>query len=603
MCKAVTHIFSKKEKTDKLDYTGQLLRSAEQRMNAVYMLIMAAFEVSVLLYILLNPWDDFRYFFGGVSGGAFLIGIVINAVFYKKCYPWIKYANNFIMIFAVYTLCVLSDYMALFFIVLPLINSFYYRPYFTALTGVVHLFMTYVCLMSVVISIFDAEGEVNFHYLMSLFSVFEFSDDITLTVFLSKSFLLIVAAAMLIVSVYFSYSSRKFTLRQGELIHKSMSTAAELQVAHDMQEGILSTDFPDNPSYAVYADMTPATEVGGDFYDYFLIDETHLAIVVGDVSGHGMAAAMFMTLSKTLIKVYAQAHNATGKVLELTNRYLLQSNPQRFFVTGWIGILDLTNGTLIYSNAGHNFPVLMRSGAEPSFLRAKPNFVLGRKKLIRYRENRLKLRPGDKLLLYTDGVTEAQSPDESFFGDEKLLQVAGETKNKNQCETVEVLREEVNKFENGGERHDDETLLVLSFKDYMQVEPPESKTFFLSKETFDTVTDYVAGRCREAGCDEKTVGQIVIATSEILANIDLYAYDNGGEIEVQTKCRDRRMTIVFKDSGKPFNPLLVQEPDVTLPLNRRTPGGLGIFIVKKLMSETAYAYKNGQNMLTVEMDF
>ncbi len=272
-------------------------------------------------------------------------------------------------------------------------------------------------------------------------------------------------------------------------------------------------------------------------------------------------------------------------------------------MTCWFGILDLTDGRLTYSNAGHNYPVLIRAGAEPDFLRAKPNFVLGRKKLIRYKENRIKLCPGDKLLLYTDGVTEAQAPDESFFGDERLLRVVSETKDKNQREMVEVLREKVNKFENGSDHYDDATLLALHYKDCLQVEPPESQTFFLSKETFDSVTEYIAERCKEAGCDEKTLGQIVIATSEILANIDLYAYENGGEIEVLTKCRDRRMTIVFKDRGKPFNPLLVQEPDVTLPLNRRDPGGLGIFIVKKLMSETSYAYKNGQNMLTIEMDF
>ena len=200
-------------------------------------------------------------------------------------------------------------------------------------------------------------------------------------------------------------------------------------------------------------------------------------------------------------------------------------------------------------------------------------------------------------------MTEAQAPDESFFGDERLLRVVSETKDKNQREMVEVLREKVNKFENGSDHYDDATLLALHYKDCLQVEPPQSQTFFLSKETFDSVTEYIAERCKEAGCDEKTLGQIVIATSEILANIDLYAYENGGEIEVLTKCRDRRMTIVFKDRGKPFNPLLVQEPDVTLPLNRRDPGGLGIFIVKKLMSETSYAYKNGQNMLTIEMDF
>ena len=132
---------------------------------------------------------------------------------------------------------------------------------------------------------------------------------------------------------------------------------------------------------------------------------------------------------------------------------------------------------------------------------------------------------------------------------------------------------------------------------------PGSKSFFLSVKTFDSVTEYIARQCTAAGCDETTVGQITIAASEILANIDLYAYENGGEVEVLTKCRGRRMTIVFKDNGKPFNPLSVKEPDVTLPLNNRKPGGLGIFIVKKLMSEISYAYENNQNVLTVEKDF
>ncbi len=217
-------IFYNNKTKDKDPYTNRLLRSAEQRMNIVYMLIMAAFEVSILLYILLNQWDISRFFFGGFAAGAFLIGIAVNVVLYKKTYPWIKYVNNLIMVFSIYTLCGLSDYMALFFIMLPLINSFYYRPNFTALTGVVHLFMTYVCIMSVVIPVYDAEGEPNAHYWMSLFSTFEFTDDITVSVFMNKSFLLIVAMAMLIVSIYFSYSSRVFTIRQGELMHKNVST-------------------------------------------------------------------------------------------------------------------------------------------------------------------------------------------------------------------------------------------------------------------------------------------------------------------------------------------------------------------------------------------
>ena len=115
--------------------------------------------------------------------------------------------------------------------------------------------------------------------------------------------------------------------------------------------------------------------------------------------------------------------------------------------------------------------------------------------------------------------------------------------------------------------------------------------------------DYIASCCRESGCDEDTVGQITIACSEILANIDSYAYENGGDVEIQTKCRDRVMTIVFRDNGQPFDPLKKQDPDVTLPLNERRRGGLGIYIVKQLMTDVCYEYADRQNVLTVTKEF
>ena len=126
------------------------------------------------------------------------------------------------------------------------------------------------------------------------------------------------------------------------------------------------------------------------------------------------------------------------------------------------------------------------------------------------------------------------------------------------------------------------------------------KTFFLDKGSFDSVTNYIAEECAAAGCDEDTASHITIASSEILANIDSYAYENGGEIEIVTSCRDRRMTVTFKDSGPPFNPLLIEEPDVVSPLSERAYGGLGIFIVRKLVNDVRYSYENGQNVLTIE---
>ena len=129
------------------------------------------------------------------------------------------------------------------------------------------------------------------------------------------------------------------------------------------------------------------------------------------------------------------------------------------------------------------------------------------------------------------------------------------------------------------------------------------KTFYLDKESFDNVVDYIAEECRKAGCDDDTEGSILIASSEILANIDLYAYENGGEIEIITKCLDHKMSITFIDSGPPFNPLTEKEPDITKSLHDRKRGGLGIFVVKKIMSDVRYMYENGKNVLTIEKEF
>lgn len=591
------------DRAQRTDYAQNLLSTTEQRVNFVYMLFMASFIPAILLYIVLNDWDDTRFLFFGVPCGLITVGIVINAAFYRKCYPWIKYVNTLVMLVSIFILGITNSQLPLLLVLIPFINSFYFRPWFTVLTGVVSLLFLYLAIMSLLMPLYNADGSLNTNLAQLITISFSFADQETRQLLGSRSFLLIIASAMIAFSVFLCVSVKKFTVRQGELTQQTLAARTELNLARDIQEGILSTDFPDNDSYAICADMTTATEVGGDFYDYFLIDDTHLAVVIGDVSGHGIAAAMFMTLSKTLIKVYTQAHHTTDKVFELTNRYLIRSNPAKLFVTGWFGILDLTTGVLTYSNAGHNFPVIIRAGQKPAFLRAKPNFVLGRKRLLQYKENRVKLAPGDKLILYTDGVTEAQAPDGDFFSDDRLLEVLDTVKEQNQTELVSALRKSVTEFENGNDHQDDATILALSYKAPLEVAPPNSKSFFLTKDSFDTVMDYIAAECTAAGCTEDAVSHITIASSEILANIDSYAYEDGGEIEVLTKCRDRSMTVVFRDKGRPFNPLLVGEPDVSIPLNKRRPGGLGIFVVKKLMTDVSYVYENGQNVLTVVKDF
>jgi sigma-B regulation protein RsbU (phosphoserine phosphatase) len=310
----------------------------------------------------------------------------------------------------------------LLFILPSFLSSFYYNPKYTIVSSgfsVATLWM--VMFNNVQISHDIRIEDFKFSELLSvLFGAFDFSR-IGEIASLDQVCIFVFSALMISISVYMSFSGRHLYTRQAGLLTEKASAKAELIMARDIQNGALCHEFPDNRFFSVYGDMEPAYAVGGDFYDQFEIDDTHLAIVVGDVSGHGMAAAMFMMLSMTLIKVYAQAGFSCDKVILRANKYLASANPQKYFVTCWLGILDLTTGELCYTNAGHNYPVLIRKGQEPEYLNVKSDFVLGRRRLARYSEKHIKLDVGDKIVLYTDGVTEAVSPQDEFFGDERLL--------------------------------------------------------------------------------------------------------------------------------------------------------------------------------------
>lgn len=598
------HIKKNGTETESYQNAKQLLDAIEENVNVAYMVLMAILCLSAVLHFLINSADDIsEYLTAGCAGFILLAGIAVNAAFYKKDCKWLKYFNTLVMLTALYLLSGILPLIPLDFILVPFINSFYFRPRLTVLSGIAALLLMFFTFFGEIMSLYLADVGNVFTIWKVLPEILDSLPETVLAMVKYRTSVLIICVTLVAFSVFLTINIRRFIILQIELMQKNSSTEAELKVARSIQEGILSDDFADNDTYAIYANMTAASEVGGDFYDFFLIDETHLGVAIGDVSGHGMAAALFMTLTKTLIKVYAQSAHSAEKVLALTNRYLIQSNPKKMFVTSWLGIIDLTTGILSYCNAGHNYPVLIRNGGKAEFLSTKPNFVLGRKRLINYREHRMKLYPGDKLVLYTDGVTEAQSPEGCFYGDDRLLETLEMVKERDRKALVHELRMSIEAFEDGAEHQDDATVLVLTYRSNLEVERPECKTFFLEKESFDSVTDYIAEECKKAGCDDDTVGSILVASSEILANIDSYAYENGGEIGILTRCRDRKMAVTFIDSGPPFNPLIEKEPDITQSLQNRKIGGLGIFVVNKIMSDVRYVYENGKNVLTIEKEF
>ena len=242
---------------------------------------------------------------------------------------------------------------------------------------------------------------------------------------------------------------------------------AELNVATQIQADMLPRIFPAFPErreFEIYATMNPAKEVGGDFYDFFLVDDDHLAMVIADVSGKGVPAALFMVIAKTLIKNHAQNRDTPGEVFTHTNEQLCEGNDAGLFVTAWMGVLEISTGKFVYVNAGHNPPLLRHTGGGFEWLKSRPGFVLAGMEGLRYRENEMTLEPGDTLYLYTDGVTEATDAEQELFGEERLQAALNEQPDLSVYDLLPKIKNCIDKFVGEAEQFDDITMLGLKYR-------------------------------------------------------------------------------------------------------------------------------------------
>ena len=242
---------------------------------------------------------------------------------------------------------------------------------------------------------------------------------------------------------------------------------AELNVATKIQADMLPQiypAFPDHKEFDLFGTMDPAKEVGGDLYDYLLLDDDHLMIVVGDVSGKGVPAALFMVIAKTLLETHSIQRLSPSEIFQTTNNELCKGNETGLFVTCWLGIITLSTGEMRFVNAGHPFPVLYHNG-EFDFVKTKPNFVLGGMDGLPFTEHTITLEKGDRLLVYTDGVTEATDANEKLFGDDRLLAAMKGTEKMTAPETCKALRKSIDEFVGDAEQFDDITMLQLILKE------------------------------------------------------------------------------------------------------------------------------------------
>lgn len=385
------------------------------------------------------------------------------------------------------------------------------------------------------------------------------------------------------------------TQRTKELIE------GELRVAREIQMSIVPKifpPFPERPELDVFAVLEPAKEVGGDLYDFFLLDDDHLCFTVGDVSGKGVPASLYMAVTKTLIKAKADIKLGPDEILYRVNNELCEDNDSGMFVTEFLGILTISTGELVFSNGGHNIPYLRRQNGEVAPLPKVPGVALGVMEDFEYFCASVQLEAGDSLVLYTDGVTEAMNPAGELLREERLENILRELNGKTAQEEVGHILHSTRQFMNGANQADDITILVIKYLGQkllayrLKNRLAEIEALALAVESFAAANNL----------PEQMVFQVNLCLDELLTNTISYGFPQGGEheITVEIVLQGGALVITTHDGGLAFNPLERAEADTSQGIEERPVGGLGIHLVRNMMDEIEYRRESGQNVLVMK---
>lgn len=383
----------------------------------------------------------------------------------------------------------------------------------------------------------------------------------------------------------------------------------ELNVGRDIQRSMLPRvfpAFPDRKEIELYAVLEPALEVGGDLYDFFLVDEHRLCFVIGDVSGNGVPAALFMAMTKTMVKTLAASDPSPASIVTHVNDALSADNDSCMFVTLYLGILNLRDGTLLTTNAGHNPPLLKRQDGQFEWLTGIDGPMVGPMAGIAFKETTIQLGPGDELFLYTDGVTEADNRRRELFGNERLKTVLAKSQAVSVVDRLSEIMQAVRTFAGEVPQADDITMLGLRYhgiapsdvvaRVFRQTMPNQLMTIPDLQMAFE---QYVA---QWEGA-KPLIPTLNMALDDLLNNVVQYAFPNDPtehhNIEVEGEVRDACVVLTIMDDGIPFNPLSVAPPDLSLLLHEREIGGLGIHLVRSMFDEVTYHRNVGRNVLVV----
>lgn len=389
---------------------------------------------------------------------------------------------------------------------------------------------------------------------------------------------------------------------------------SELQIARNIQMNMLPhrfSPFDDLPGLELYAMVRPAKEVGGDLYDFFSRDGK-LFFAIGDVSGKGVPAALFMAVTRTLFRYIAETVDSPARIITRLNNCAIQNNDACMFVTMFAGVLDTTDGTLRFCNAGHN-PAVIVSGGQARMLSEKENLPVGVFGDYDYEEETITLGVGETLFMYTDGLTEAEDSAKALFGDERMLRLLADNSGKTPELLIDAVAYAVAAFADGTEQSDDLTMMALR-RTAASDDAPDTAAAdgsyhdrLVSDNTDAAVAAVavMAARLGDAlGLGAAVVNNICLAVEEAVVNVVSYSYPAGvtGPVILDMSCAGGIITVTITDNGTPFNPTAQESADTEAPLDERAIGGLGIHLIRALADTVAYRRENGSNILTIRFN-